>query len=120
MILLTEVGSVSDHMLLKIVGEDYRECCYKIIDDLHYWSLVEFFGPSREYIQLDAGIADYIDRAGYKLLPRFSERLEQRTKEYLSAPETPSFETADLSDYLYGIQVAIKMDSMIVNVSSHR
>lgn len=108
MILLTEVGSVSDHMLLKIVGEDYRECCYKIIDDLHYWSLVEFFGPSREYIQLDAGIADYIDRAGYKLLPRFSERLEQRTKEYLSAPETPSFETADLSDYLYGIQVAIK------------
>lgn len=42
MILLTEVGSVSDHMLLKIVGEDYRECCYKIIDDLHYWSLVEF------------------------------------------------------------------------------
>lgn len=108
MVLLASLGSVSDHMLLKIVGDEFKENCYQLIDDLHYLSLIEFFGPSHEYIQLDAGVADYIDRAGYKPLARFSERMEQRAKEYLSEPLAHSFETEDLSDYLYRIQIAIK------------
>ena len=108
MILLAYLGSISDHMLLKIVGDDLKDNCYKIIDQLHYLSLIEFFGPSSEYIQLDAGISDYIERAGYKLLPRFSERMEKQTQEYLSEPIEKSFETDDLSDYMYKLQAAIK------------
>lgn len=42
MVLLASLGSVSDHMLLKIVGDEFKENCYQLIDDLHYLSLIEF------------------------------------------------------------------------------
>lgn len=104
--LLAHLGPISDQFLLKIVGDVLKEDCWKIVEDLHYMSIIEFFGPSKECIKLDTSISDYIDRADYKLAPKFSEAIDQISKDYLS--ESQSSETEDLSDYLYRIQLSIR------------
>ncbi len=105
--LLTHLGPVSDRFLFKIVGDDLKETSVKILEELYNLSIIEFFGPSMEFIKLDVGIADCIDRSGYQIQDCFRYSIDKLSKEYLTEPINPSDEMNDLSDYLYRIQVKI-------------
>lgn len=105
--LLTHLGPINDRILFRIVGDDLKETCDKMLEELFNLSIIEVFGPSKEMIKLDAGIADYIDRSGYKILDRFSKSIDKISKEILAEPFDPRDGINDLSDYMYRIHVKI-------------
>lgn len=103
-VLLTNLGPVTGEFLLNIVGTDNQEKLIEILGALHNLSIISYFGPSNQYIKLDSGIADCIDRSEYRIRKEFQDGIERISTEYLSNGISP-YDTDDLSEYLFRTQV---------------
>lgn len=104
-ILLTHLGTVSDKVLLEIVGEKWKQECCDILEELHNISIIEFFGPSLEYIHIDSGIADYVERVSMQPRKDIGDSIEKKTKELVAEED---FYDNDLSEYMLKIQALIR------------
>src|SRR5690606_28981674 len=81
--LLVEFDFISIELLEEILPQSYQ--VYNIVENLHGSSIIEMMGVNKDYIRLNQGIKDYLQRAGYKISANYKERLKKHIESYLES-----------------------------------
>ncbi len=108
LILLSRFEFISYEYLCEICGEDVAD----ILEQFHYYSLTDSFGPEKQYISLNPAMVDYIKRLKFPLSMDYKRKLKEGTSKILKMDNTPYM---DISQHLYCIKQMLKNGDSRIN-----
>ncbi len=102
--LLSESEIFSFKVLEAILSNEFEKA-ESIILKMSNEFIIEFVGYTKEYIRLNDGIKDFIQRLGIRLASKYRDNIKAHIKEAIKDKELVS---SDVSDYFISIKEALK------------
>lgn len=111
LILLSLFEFVSYDIIEQILNKAGVQNVFKPLEKIYSFALFEHIGGNNQYIRVNSIVADYISRNKILLSPKYKIAMETILKSNISNLKS----TYDLSEYLIGIQQAIRHNISKVN-----
>ncbi|WP_020603046.1 TIR domain-containing protein [Spirosoma spitsbergense] len=109
---LTDFDFISYDLLFDILEKDKQEQYENKINLYMGQSVIETMGISKEYLRLNDGIRDFLQRAGYRLPNLYKEKVRIHLRHSLNDPKLIN---TDVSDYFYSLKTALQLNPKLVN-----
>lgn len=110
--LLTDFDFISYDFIYDLVDIHEQIKYQDIINALIGQSVIEHLGINKEYIRLNDGVRDFLQRAGYRVPDKFKEKLKSHLRKSLADNQIAR---EDLSDFLYSLKAALQLNPKLAN-----
>jgi len=110
--LLTDFDFISYDFIYDLINFNEQINYQNVINLLIGQSVIEHLGINKEYIRLNDGVRDFLQRAGYRVPDKFRERLKTHLRKSLADDQIAR---EDVSDFLYSLKAALQLNPKLAN-----